>query len=483
MIRIKSILLLCSIFLMTGNLVAQSSRQIIIKGKVMNTGGKEIMYYRTINGIYIQSIDTLKVQPDSTFTITIPANSSEKFDFALWGVRKLGSVYLKPGINHLNIDASSIDRALDAKSTRENEIMKLLSQLDSDVWNLRARKADKWSISRDTIGISVYDKLTTYAQQQDKLLAGMTTDKKLLNKARCDVRMQMLLVFENQYLGNYSRADDTVKKEWNAAFLKMVEFVDINHPDNVFSPAFPEAVSNWLGIKTYYVNQAERPKDRKEYSKVCFDGFQKSLAGKVSEVAIANLFFEDAMKQEYSVEIPALYDRFVTLYPHSTLLPLLNKSVAANKAFNQTKPSEDIHFIEADSIRTFKELTDRFPGKVIFVDIWATWCSPCRRSFAFVKPLQQYAKEHDVVLLYITIDRPTDKDKWKKMAAYYDLKGEHVIVNTELDKSVRELFGKDGALYIPHCGIVNTKGELQFPRATGPEDMEKLVQQLKAAAQ
>ena len=85
------------------------------------------------------------------------------------------------------------------------------------------------------------------------------------------------------------------------------------------------------------------------------------------------------------------------------------------------------------------------------MDIWATWCGPCRDSFAFVKPLQEYAQEKDIVLLYLSIDNPEAEEKWKKMAAHYDLKGEHIRIQEAFKQEIYDTFGSNGALYIPHC--------------------------------
>lgn len=470
----------CGILCVLGILSSCISQpSIVIKGKVTNAAGKPVIYYRSFEGTYMQSLDTLQLQPDSTFIVTIPAKSPERVDLYLWGARTLGSVYLKPGTTEMDIDASC-ENPLQLEETPENKVMKKLKALDENVWNLRARKGDIWNIAKDTVASSVYEKLTTYALLLDKELTGV--DAGFKSKAMQDIRMQILLAFENQYFGAFYSVSEATMKEWNEVFYKMSDFVDLNQQDNVFSPAFPDAIGNQYGIQVYNINKSGiETKSENERNEIFFDGYKKNLQGKVCESAMANIIWEDYVNERNTTGIPELYDRFVSLYPESALLPLLEKAVTKNKLFNRVAFSDDIHFIESDSLQTLKEITSLFPGKVIFLDIWATWCSPCRKSFAYVEPLQQYAKENDVVLLYITIDQQSDKDKWQKMANYYDLKGEHLIVNKILDQDIRKIFGNNGILAIPRCAIVNTKGDLQFPKASSPEDMDKLIVQLKEA--
>ena len=456
-----------------------SPDSIVIKGKVTNAGGKPVVYYKTIDGVFVQSIDTLQLQPDSTFMVTIPGKTAERFNFYLWGAKSLGGVYLKPGVTEMNIDASA-ENALSMTETPENKAMKLLSVLEKDIEDLRSRKGDKWEIAKDTVAMSVYTKLTTYAQALDKELTGV--DDAFKRKAMQDIRMQLLLAFENQFLITSYRASEATKKEWIDVFSEMVKFADLNNPDNVFSPAFQDAIRNQEGIQYFDIQKSDKPKDRNEYNLLFFDRYEKNLQGRVREVAMANMILDDYQGEDYATSIPGLCDRFLSLYPQSVLKPVLDQAVAKNKLFNEITLSDDIRFMDVDSVKTFKEITDRFPGKVIFIDLWATWCGPCRASFAHVKPLQQYAKENDMVLLYISIDRPSDKDKWMKMANYYDLKGEHVLVNEFFKQEIYDTFGKNGGLYIPHCAIVNTKGELQYPSASNPEEMDKLIGQLKEAA-
>lgn len=46
---------------------------------------------------------------------------------------------------------------------------------------------------------------------------------------------------------------------------------------------------------------------------------------------------------------------------------------------------------------------DQYKGKVVYVDFWASWCVPCRKSFPWMNEMQQkYGK--DLVVLGVNLD-------------------------------------------------------------------------------
>lgn len=53
---------------------------------------------------------------------------------------------------------------------------------------------------------------------------------------------------------------------------------------------------------------------------------------------------------------------------------------------------------------------DSLRGKVVVVDLWATWCTPCRKGIPHFKALQKDHKK-DVVVLGISMDRPNDPNQ------------------------------------------------------------------------
>lgn len=62
-------------------------------------------------------------------------------------------------------------------------------------------------------------------------------------------------------------------------------------------------------------------------------------------------------------------------------------------------------------------------GKVVLVDVWATWCGPCKAEIPHLKKLEEEMKGTDVQVVSISVDEAKDKDKWLKMIKDENLGG------------------------------------------------------------
>lgn len=47
---------------------------------------------------------------------------------------------------------------------------------------------------------------------------------------------------------------------------------------------------------------------------------------------------------------------------------------------------------------------ESFKGHVVYVDFWASWCGPCRKSFPWLNELHHELKEQGFVVLGINVD-------------------------------------------------------------------------------
>ena len=112
---------------------------------------------------------------------------------------------------------------------------------------------------------------------------------------------------------------------------------------------------------------------------------------------------------------------------------------------------------------------DKYKGKVIYVDFWASWCGPCRQQFPFSKKMHESLtakQKKDIVFLYISIDQ--DIEKWKKAVEKLGLKdfGEN--------GHSYEVAGKYGVSSIPRYMIIDKKGNLVNDKAPRPSSSETL---------
>lgn len=94
-----------------------------------------------------------------------------------------------------------------------------------------------------------------------------------------------------------------------------------------------------------------------------------------------------------------------------------------------------------------------FKGKVVLVDIWATWCGPCVKEIPYLKKLEEEFHGQDVVFLSISLDDSKDKEKWKKFIKDEQLGGVQVFAGrgAQITKDYKVsgiprfmLFDKDG---------------------------------------
>lgn len=138
------------------------------------------------------------------------------------------------------------------------------------------------------------------------------------------------------------------------------------------------------------------------------------------------------------------------------------------------KPAVDFTYPDPDGKRT--SLSD-FKGKVVLVDVWATWCGPCRKEIPALKELEKEFHDKEVVFLSVSIDEAKDEQKWKDFIRKEDLKGVQLFASgwSEICQ-IYEIKGIPRFMVFDRQGrIVNTDA----PRPSDPELKTMLESELK----
>jgi thiol-disulfide isomerase/thioredoxin len=59
---------------------------------------------------------------------------------------------------------------------------------------------------------------------------------------------------------------------------------------------------------------------------------------------------------------------------------------------------------QEDSVKTYQDKIKQYQGKVIYLDFWASWCGPCRRSFPWMNQIQKKYKAQGLQVISINLD-------------------------------------------------------------------------------
>ncbi len=101
-------------------------------------------------------------------------------------------------------------------------------------------------------------------------------------------------------------------------------------------------------------------------------------------------------------------------------------------------------------------------GKYVYIDIWATWCVPCRKELPHLKALEEKYKEAPIHFVSISCD--TNRKAWEKMVTTKKMKG---IQLHFLDDSFMTKYMIKG---VPRFILLDKEGKIISADMTRPSD-------------
>lgn len=204
---------------------------------------------------------------------------------------------------------------------------------------------------------------------------------------------------------------------------------------------------------------------------------QKALTDEAFEKDLDVLFTEDESTFNASLEKKKMGDlsQLEKAGVDASLSQMLTsmiqqESIMLSQFYAQKKVAEKMNGVISPSFnyenhKGGKTKLEDFKGKYVYIDVWATWCGPCRAEIPFLKKVEEKFHGKDIVFVSISVDTQKDHEKWKKFVTDKELGGVQLFADNNWNSDFIKAFGINS---IPRFILIGPDGKVIFADAPRP---------------
>lgn len=413
--------------------------------------------YVLISGNIANSSSTFVTVKNEGFSMDIDRNEDGSFSdtlrvdrgyYLFYNGRERTAIFLDKGyVLNLSIDQEQFDETLKFEG----------EGMGTDVNNYQANMARLAEETGDFEALHALEenefiaKVDSASQKQNALLNNAAIkDQKFVSNASKSLAYGTTISYMN-YSGYHGFLIKDESFEATDAIAKRTAGIDYSNEqdfDNI--PKYKQMVN------TYFAMMMRK------------DGAEKTLAelAKIEsdkiKGSIVPSFAYDVKAGNPDAE--AIYNGILSVSTDSTLIARLTAKMEKIKLLAAGMPSPTFSYPNIDEQTV--SLAD-LKGKYVYVDIWATWCGPCKREIPSLKQLESDFHDKNIAFVSISVDARKDYDKWQTMVAEKELSGYQLFADNSWQSDFVQAYAIEG---IPRFILIDPAGNIINPDASRPSD-------------
>ena len=128
-------------------------------------------------------------------------------------------------------------------------------------------------------------------------------------------------------------------------------------------------------------------------------------------------------------------------------------------------------FVDYENFAGGTTSLDDLKGKYVYIDVWATWCGPCKKEIPFLQDVEKKYHNKNIAFVSISVDEKPAYDIWRKMVEDDQLTGLQLFADNTFQSKFVTDYGING---IPRFILIDPEGKIIDSNAPRPSE-EKLI--------
>lgn len=205
-----------------------------------------------------------------------------------------------------------------------------------------------------------------------------------------------------------------------------------------------------------------------------------SIISKHTDKTFKQLVLGQSFYRSLCANYVSVVDNHKHIFDNHIKIPFIKEPL--NDYYQNSKQNIENPQLASDAILTKmgvngKNLLDSIihenKGKVLFVDIWATWCRPCLDGMITSKEIMPKYINKDIEFIFLCVN--SSEENWRGVLSKYKVGGKHYYCDNEQSKDIRRALGVEG---IPHYMIINKDGHIVQTKCPDLKNSQGIIDKL-----